>query len=385
MGIKDMLVREDFYNILRDTIIGYARMFLHKEIQCEYEPFEGADAWRINSELGFVSRTPSPKGLRTYMKSEFNVRGSWLKNLIGTIGVDVITTFPFIGTSRMIYISKGAFNPAVFIIPQNRSIRFYNYKTMTVDCIVKAGFTSKYFDNQAAFREKYHYGFLNPMLEHGEGWFREPVLTGHPLARTTDPELFEKGNAKALHFLKTIARDTLEWIPAKPYFKSLKDDALKKIQLALEKKGIKEAIAANNLIEVAEALVKNVNAMIPTCMSHGDFQSGNIWVEPLGKTLIYDWETAGRRSVWYDSATLSYSLRRAAGWASLLNDATGNGLFLCVPDGIKKELNVKEIMGILLLEDILFYLDDMLELPKEWGFEDFDSFIRILAILNWQL
>lgn len=375
MGIKDMLLREDFYKILRETILEYAHTVLQRDIVCQYEPFEGSEPWYINSILGFVSRTPTPRGLRTYMKSEFNVRGSWVKNLIGKFAVDIITTIPSIGTPKKIYISKDVFPKTVFIVPQNRSIRFYNYETMTVDCIVKAGFTSKYFDNQADFRRVYKYDFLNPMHAEGAGWFREPILTGHPLARTTDAVLFEKGTADSLKYLRQLASDTLEWRPTKQYIESLKEEILEKIQNAVEKKGIKEQLAARELTEKAAEVALQITGDIPTVISHGDFQSGNIWAEPTGKILIYDWETAGRRSVWYDSATLFYSLRRAYGWEALLKDGIGEGLNLCTPEGVKSNVNVRAIKGVILLEDMLFYLDDMLELPRKWGRGEFDAFI----------
>ena len=385
MGIKDMLVREDFYKILRETIIDYARIVLGKDVTCEYEPFEGGEAWSINSVLGFVSRTPAHWGVRNYMKSEYNVRGSWVKNHMGKIAVDVITAIPFIGTSKKIYVSKNVFKPSIFIVPQNRSIRFYDYETMSVDCIVKAGFTSKYFDNQTAFRSTYHYEFLNPMQANGKGWFREPVLTGHPLVRTTDSLLFDNGMKNALNYLSTLAKDTFEWTPARQYVESLKEDIIRKTALAKEKKGINEAAATLHLLDLAVGLSNRLNRKIPTCITHGDFQAGNIWVEPSGRTLLYDWETTGRRSVWYDSATLSYSLRRAFGWESMVKSSDVEGLMKCVPNGIEVKIDRKGVLGVLLMEDILFYLDDMLELPKDWGRGSYDAFISNIKNLNWDV
>lgn len=380
-----MLTREDFYKILRDTIIDYARAVFQKNIKCEYEPFEDSETWSINATLGFVARTPVPQGVRTYMKSEYNVRGSIVKNVIGKVAVDVITTFPSIGTTKKVYVSRDVFAPSIFIVPQNRSIRFYDYERMTVDCIIKSGFTSKYFNNQIDFRTKYSYDFLNPMLANGNGWFQEKVLLGHPLVRTTDKELFEKGTERALDYLKVLAKDTIEMTPMGPYLESMKEDAKRKTAFAKEIKEIKEAEATLKLLDIAEQLARTITTDIPTCISHGDFQSGNIWIEPSGKTLVYDWETAGRRSIWYDSATLCYSLRRAFGWESMIGDTSEEGLMKCVPDGIDARMDRRGIIGVLLFEDILFYLDDMLELPKDWGRESFDGFIARVKTLNWNL
>lgn len=376
MGIKEMLLREDFYKILRETIVNYAQSVHQTEIRCEYEPFEDSEPWLINTILGFVSRTPTHDGVRTYMKSEYNIRGSFIKNIIGKAAVDIIATFPNIGSNKKVYISKGAFAPSMFIVPQNRSIRFYDYEDGTVDCMVKAGFTRKYFDNQTQFRKKYQYDFLNPMTLSGDGWFQEKILIGHPLIRTTNEALFKKSTENALRYLRTIAKDTIEWISAKDYVSEISQAALRKIQIAEKRKNIKMAETARFLIKMACDFTRTLDKEIPTYMSHGDFQAGNIWTVPNGKTLIYDWETAGTRSIWYDSATLCYSLRRTFGWSILLKDKEMDKLKLCIPQGVDIQISKLEIVGILLLEDMLFYLDDMLELPQDWGSDIFDRFIE---------
>ena len=121
--------------------------------------------------------------------------------------------------------------------------------------------------------------------------------------------------------------------------------------------------------------MQGVLKVIPTCQSHGDFQGGNIWVDDAGKTWIYDWETVGRRSVWYDSAVLCYSLRRSYGWGGLTALPEPEKLLNC---DCQKQYRLPEyhaIKGIVLLEDILFYLEDMLELPENWGGSIYDAFI----------
>lgn len=113
---------------------------------------------------------------------------------------------------------------------------------------------------------------------------------------------------------------------------------------------------------------------IPTCVSHGDFQGGNIWVDDRGKTWLYDWETVGRRSVWYDSAVLQYSLRRVYGWQDFLQENLPAGICGCDPEKIRTEAQMTVIKAVILLEDMVFYLEDMLELPKDWGTQIFDDF-----------
>ena len=98
MGIKDMLKREDFYIILRDTILEYAQIVLGKEVCCEYTPFDGGEPWVVNRILGFVSRVPSPRGVRVYMKSEYNVRGNLVKNFILLVALKILSASSFVYT-----------------------------------------------------------------------------------------------------------------------------------------------------------------------------------------------------------------------------------------------------------------------------------------------
>ena len=115
---------------------------------------------------------------------------------------------------------------------------------------------------------------------------------------------------------------------------------------------------------------------VPLCMSHGDFQGGNIWVDQAGKVWIYDWETADRRSVWYDSAVLQFSLRRAYGWKTLWSEKRPEAVCACDAETMRTEEEFDAIKAIVFLEDVIFYLEDMLELPEDWGAQIYDEFAK---------
>ena len=81
--------------------------------------------------------------------------------------------------------------------------------------------------------------------------------------------------------------------------------------------------------------------------SHGDFQAGNIWRDEHGKTWIYDWETVGIRSSWYDQAVMFGGLRRGMDYAAFLqSDASG---WLDKNEGEATKI-------LIILEDIIFQL-----------------------------
>ena len=249
---------------------------------------------------------------------------------------------------------------------------------MTVDCIVKSGFTDKYFRNQLEFRKKHSYIFMLPLLEYGDSWFREPILQGHPLARVTDSKAYKKGIDDALAGIKELAIDTYEEIDANQYIQYLKDQITEKIEKA---KNIKNITCQSEVFQMLD-IVGDLDAnefIVPVCEGHGDFQTGNIWVDKNGKTWIYDWETSGKRSVWYDTAVLMYSLRRDRGWKLFVDKNDISDVLVCDKKKNYTECQFSYIKGIILLEDLLFYLDDMLELPSNWGKDIFEHNITNIS------
>ena len=380
MRLAEMIRREDFYNILRDTVIEYFPLVHSREIDFSYEKMNG-ERLIVNGKLGFISRFPAPSGLRKFLLAEYNIRSSKLKFLVGKAAALFFSTFPQVGKLKNVYITKGVLGRNVFISPQNRSIRFFDYDAMTVDCIIKSGFTSKYFANQLTFRKQYHYDFMIPLLDSGARWFREPILTGHPLARVTDAKQYEKATQAALHDIALLAVDTLAYEESTDYVLRLQAKILPLIEEAEQRKRISFGNETRQLVQGAIQMCLAHSMIIPLCMSHGDFQGGNIWVDKKGKTWLYDWETVGMRSIWYDSTVLLYSLRRVYGWKAFLAEKLPVSICACDPHKTRTEEEFEAIKAVILLEDILFYLEDMLELPEDWGAQIYDDFARRM----WEL
>ena len=237
MDIASMLEREDFYSILKQTLCTYYERVHGCKIRVEYEPFEGSETLYIFAKLSFISRKKVPAGAREYLYNEYNVRGNFLKYLAGKALVFLGTHSGGLGAVRKLYITRGVLPENAFISPQNRSIRIFDYDKMTVDCIIKDGFTDRYFNNQLAFRKKFSYDFMLPLLDSGEGWFREKILRGNPLARVTDNALYTEAQQTALSHIGRLAADTQTTAPAGEYLSRLSADIRRKLALAAEKRG----------------------------------------------------------------------------------------------------------------------------------------------------
>ncbi len=378
MDLSSMLAREDFFPLFFATLKEYYQEVYGRDIEIGFADKKDCNLVIQPRLSAAVSPRISAKA-RQFFYAEWNVRGSFWKYAAGKLLVFGLThTGKAFSSYQLKLLPEDAVTADLVIAPNNRSVRVFDYAEGTVGCMIKKGFTDKYFSNQLAFRKTFDYPFMVPMLRHSQRWFVEPILQGHPLARVTDAQAYQKGMADALEGIRMLAEDTLEYTDAKAYLDSLLDSIRTRTAKAVEVKHIRTADAVAALCRECFDRANAVFGKIPLCMSHGDFQSGNIWVDKSGKTYIYDWETAGKRSAWYDSAVLAYSLRRANGWGTLAQNAMPEQLLNCDPVKARPEQEYRAIKGIVLLEDLLFYLEDMLELPNDWGAEIFDSAVERL-------
>lgn len=368
-----MIKREDFYGILKDTIESYCSEVRDKRASVSFIFEDGKENFRVYKLGGIVSRPNKSRGALEFLLAEYNIRTNWLKYLAGKVLSYLVYYMRSFGAVKDIFISEGVFGHNELISPQNRSIRFFNYDTRTVDCIIKKGFTDKYFKNQLDFRKKYNYEFMVPLLASGDNWFREPILKGHPLARVTDDRLYDKGIEDTMRNISMLVSDTLEYRDNKSYIAALVEKAVSLTQIARKDKAISSFDKCMRLINTAKKEALSTDVQVPMAMSHGDLQTGNIWCNNDGKVFIYDWETSGLRSVWYDSATLLYSLRRPYGWKQFYENPNPNKVLHCDPNKKRILEEYQVIKSIILLEDYLFLIEDMLELPQTWGNDIFDE------------
>lgn len=381
MRIEQMIEREDFYEILRKTVCEYFKNVRCESVDFTYTKKENCDCLVINPKFSFVAKSPLKKGIREFLKNEYNIRNSFAKYVIGRAAVFSVEVNPYICGGKRAYITKNSLKRNEFISPQNRSIRFFDYDKMTVDCIVKSGFMDKYIKNQIEFRKNCSYDFVLPMLDFGENWFRERILQGHALARTTDNSLYLKGVNDTIDAVKTLIKDTYKRLGTCEYVTMLADEAKKLICLADEKKHIKYKKEIVKIIDICRE-----NAMclefVPSSLNHGDLQSGNIWIEKDGNTVIYDWETVGRRSVWYDLSVFKYSLRRAGAWEKYIASDISDILEDCNCKIFSADMQ-KSVKSVVMLEDLIFRLTDMIDLPGQWGADIFDDYsMQLIPYVN---
>lgn len=383
MDLASMLEREDFFSSFFPTVEKYFSEALNIDITFSFAANRKNCNMVIKPRLSAASSINISEKAREFYYSEWNIRNSLLKNFIAKAYVFFMTrTRGAFSQFRFTLMPEPDNIRDIIIAPNNRSVRIFDYRNDVVGCVIKEGFTDKFFRNQITFRKTYCYDFILPILSYGNDWFQEAIMHGHPLARITNEGLYQKAIKVAINNMRLLAKDTLQYIDCYEYVLNLQQQILQMTNIAETKKKIIYATETYRIVEFAVREAMLFKKVVPTVMSHGDFQSGNIWVDQQEKVWIYDWETAGRRSIWYDTSVLSYSLRRHYGWKELMDIEAPSNMTLCDIDYSNySSEQYRGIKGIVLLEDLVFYLEDMLELPENWGVELFDAFIkRIIEI-----
>lgn len=365
MDCRSMIDREPFFETLFKTIVNYYQEVHGNKISISREKRNDAKIWYLYTIPTFLAEKKLSYEMRQFLYSEYNIRGNLLKYLIGKIGVFVITHSCGLLAKDKFYIKSKNDNPPmnVFISPCNRSIRFYNFEQGYVDCIVKDGYSNFFMMNQLKFRQENEYEFVSKVIDSGDRWYREKIMYGHALARVRDESLYQATVSKALSCMKQIVDKSLIYISSNDYLDKLKDKITKSVKQILITNNSELVLVYDRLFTFIEKKTDGANIDIPTAITHGDFQGGNIWLSNDNKITIYDWETNGRRSVWYDPATLLWRLHSNPFSVDLENLVRQDKRFLINDPKIEyQEFDMQIIAWILLLENIQFYLDDISQL-----------------------
>lgn len=352
MKISQMLKREDFYSINQKTLDGY------------YSESEKMTTLFIYPELNAIVTSKPSRMVKEYLRCEFTVRSN---NPIKRIGVKVyvnacLSSFGIMAAKRM-YV-KGNINGDTLIYPCNKKYRIFDFESNTVCVVPKYGFPHSDLEREIEFRTLPGLPLFVPeLICHGEHSYKEKIINGMPLARISGG--FETYRDKAYGQMNEYALQHKETMPVAKYAEMLRE--------RIEKMTSEKVLDLVRLLKVIDTISSGLSKkqLVELVFSHGDLQAGNIWVENMtGKIFIIDWESWGKRSIWYDKATLYQGLR---------------------PDGIEKYLQseVPDVQkAIVVMEDIIFQLNELNNLPENYGCESFGNYLECIddwIKANWRV
>lgn len=377
MGFKALLGREDYYGILQSTLRAYYKNKYNLDVYVGFQKRQGAKEMVMNPYLGMIYSSFPNKLIRKYIYKSYNIRNNLLKNIAAKLIVFISTHTRSIFTlPRRLYIYPASLvDDSIVFAYLNRSIRIFDFKQNTTISIKKDSFTSKFFNNQLEFRLKYPFEFVPAILNYSETWFEECILDGCSLARETDDFAFNRGIENALNQMAVLQQASCKNVSAVEYIDSI---AMQISSLLKEAKNNKEIYTYSFTKEYLNSLLSLLalqGVQIPIAESHGDLQAGNIWLSK-DNTWIIDWETHAMRSVWFDAITLRFGTRYFGGIKNLVLYHQTELTKSLILGKFSTSLSIRQMIIIFLLEDLLFNLEDMMELPSAGGSESFDAYIN---------
>ena len=385
MTILEMFEREDIYKILEVTLKEYYQKVHSVEVDVEVRKEHLFRRLVIYPRLGIVVPLfPSWAVIkRTYIS--FDVQNNLPKKLFAWAYITLcFLTFGLLADASLYVSDNSVYSRNTVIIPSNRKIRIYEYGKGYVDSILKEGFNDFYFNNEIEVRKQPKYDFILGLLDYGSRWYREKLLRGRCLVRCSGEE-YETYLNQTIYDLETFYKENRVDMPAKQYVKQLAPDYERIIAEIEEKKHIRCGDKIRSTLERVQAVCEGNDEKIPLTLTHGDLQTGNIYVDEENKKLyIIDWETVKQKSIWYDAATIMCSTRRANKFSAMINDRFDKSVQekLFVFDK-QSTHNMNLVAAILILEEMGFFLDEIVDLPNDMGAEIIERFEHEIDQIYW--
>lgn len=366
MKIDEMIRREDFFSVLLTTLNRYfeEENSIHT---FSYTPGEGFVTFYIYPRLNSIFTAHPSKDVKGFIKSEYRVGGSLTRRLLVWLYIRMVFLCNGIFSHKIKLYASGFSNENasnILIYPCNKKIRIFDFECQTISVILKNGFPRNSIDNEIRFRKQNRCDNVEPILYSGKSYYKEKVIKGRPLARIQKDRVSYRD-------LKILAMKRLHDL-SKPYDEKIKSDAfVKKLIVKINAIADNCSFLSNqtksgiqNLGRTLADRLSNFKQEIIVTLSHGDFHHGNIWIENDTRRVIFiDWETAGTRYNWYDTAVLFGGLREVDGAKKLLEDFE-NDMSMHFFQLMEKPLQIEKLL-LIILEDLLFRVSELERVPSQ--------------------
>ena len=345
MKISQMIRREDFYRINAETLEKYYGKSASKATTlCVYP--------HLNA---IVRRNPS-RAVKKYLYREYDVSGAFIYRLaVRLYAAAALCTFGLLCAKRIKVFADVSKDTLIY--PCNKKYRIFDFEKNEVTAICKEGFDKSTIRREISFRkENAALPFMNPVKSETDFSYKEPIIDGYPLARLHDEEkkAHFKENAISLWREQFGIFDKKEAVA--DYARELSEKVQKLTEMCIDS-GRNVDVRLISSLESSVMSGSGTGKEVTVCLSHGDMQEGNIWIEnKTDKIYIIDYETTDMRSRQYDEAVLYGGIRS--------------------DEGLLGYADSEELGNIVLLEDVIYRLTELLRLPENCTADDFNAFLK---------
>ena len=254
----------------------------------------------------------------------------------------------------------------LLVIPGNRRIRVFDFGRgqSRVFAMGPRGCAANL--QELSMRSQQNSPFLVPVLGYAQdgSWLEEPIENASPLPRLKPWQSTRTFGEKAWDALATHLLRSARNIDAKQHVKALLAAAEECSKRLKEKT---PDFPHERIRALLARLAEQANRMgtITLARGHGDFQPGNVLVRPNGSILIIDWEYAQERWIAYDFLVFALRARAPMGLSERLKALDLEKLAERLPDSLheqRKELRQRGSLALFLLEELLWSLEDEIDL-----------------------
>lgn len=369
MNIIELEQREDIYAILEESLAVYIQDVYKETVSVKVENSILRNSFVVYPRLdAIISRFPSWRVAKDIYLS-YNIQDSILKKILAWGYITLcLLTFGLMAKKSLSISNYNLLNRNTFIMPCNRKIRVFYYDKGYVDAILKTGFVDNCFKNEIKYRTNPQFDFIPAVQKFGARWYREGILKGELLVRIPEPD-YSRIVADVVNCLDLLYKSSLEKINIYTYCYKLYSRIITSLPFLKTAKNINTTDYIKRVADHALKVVQNSSVDIPIAVSHGDMQTGNIKIDrKTGKIIIYDWETAAIRSVWYDMGRLLLYSQRKDRFAYMVENCEMADVkqYLLKLDQCK-DYNMREVIAVLILEELNAFIEEIKDLPSTTG------------------
>lgn len=222
--------------------------------------------------------------------------------------------------------ADSAFISKLFIIPGNHSIRLLDYANNQSIVLHKNGFNLQFFKSVINLKSTYPALPTPKLFDYNicNGWYTEEIISGLPLNRIANLSHKSSTFKAASDALLSLYSQSLEFVDCKIWTTSLSaqiSSLTERMKDTYPPFFVKDVTFLVQILSRSVLLSESYLNRLPICLTHGDFQSGNI-LKPTGiqKSDVYliDWEYSSKRIIWYDSFVFYLNSRAPKGLSQRL-------------------------------------------------------------------
>ena len=298
MKLSQLLLREDFYSILKKT--------LNQNKYLDNQHFSGKTSlFSCFKYLNIIHNESLDNRVIRTLIFEYSLSKSALKKYLQNVYIKLVF-LPIISDYFIDYkikLPRELINHA--IVPGNHRVRLFDSSLNKIIVLLKSEENPKFLLNDVKARFNNKISYAPKIFSYGDDWLIEEFIEGIPYNRVKN-NLNDPVEIALKHNIELVEKNKIK-ISKEKYI----NDNCKEFHNLIEM--VMNVNLKKLILELNELLIKKIkNSLIDKIeisITHGDFQEGNMRLNSNNEVYILDWESSDIRYYMYDFFVLFSGIR----------------------------------------------------------------------------